>query len=225
MKFKAFTLIELMVVLAIIVIIATASVPQVQVWIARNRGNQAVSQIISDFSKAKSIAGYVINDTGDYIGQRPQTAIMFKKTRYLILQKTAMSGSWNESTDTVLKRVVLPMKVMLDYVNNGSTSDTLASTPTLVFTSSGRIKNSATNLVISSLTGLGGAMSCADVSSPINGKRVFFAILRSMINDNDGIYYRIEIAESGEYVVCSATSSAGVPNFSLNTEGHGYIEL
>jgi len=117
------------------------------------------------------------------------------------------------------------MKVMLDYVNNGSTSDTLASTPTLVFTSSGRIKNSATNLVISSLTGLGGGMSCADVSSPINGKRVFFAILRSMINDNDGIYYRIEIAESGEYVVCSATSSAGVPNFSLNTEGHGYIEL
>jgi prepilin-type N-terminal cleavage/methylation domain-containing protein len=59
---QGFTLIELMVVLSIIVIIATASVPKIQVWIARNRGNQAVSQLISDISKAKSISGYTVND-------------------------------------------------------------------------------------------------------------------------------------------------------------------
>ncbi|HPA57221.1 MAG TPA: prepilin-type N-terminal cleavage/methylation domain-containing protein, partial [bacterium] len=63
MKFKGFTLIELMVVLAIIIIIATASVPKIQEWTARNRGNQAVSQLISDFTKARSIAGYTVNDT------------------------------------------------------------------------------------------------------------------------------------------------------------------
>jgi len=64
MERKGFTLIELMVVLAIIVIIATASVPKIQVWTARNRGATAVSQIISDFSKAKSIAAYSVYDTG-----------------------------------------------------------------------------------------------------------------------------------------------------------------
>ncbi|HNZ54990.1 MAG TPA: prepilin-type N-terminal cleavage/methylation domain-containing protein [bacterium] len=55
MKFKAFTLIELMVTLGVITIIATASVPQVQMWIARNKGIQIVSQVISDFSKAETL--------------------------------------------------------------------------------------------------------------------------------------------------------------------------
>ncbi len=220
MKFKAFTLIELMVVLAIIVIIATASVPQVQVWIARNRGNQAVSQFISDFSKAKSIAAYTVIDSTVNIdghnvemGVRPQTAILARKTNYSILQKDSMSGAWSDISDRSIKRVNLPQNVFLERVNDATNSS--GSTATIVFTSSGRLKNSANAII----PDIGGSYNCGSVSSPINGKRVVVAIIRSMVTSSNGLWYRIEIAESGEYVVCVSASDT-IPVFEDNAEGY-----
>ncbi len=226
MKFKGFTLIELMVVLAIIVIIATASVPKIQVWIARNRGNQAVSQLISDISKAKSISGYTVNDTKDYIGQRPETAIMLRKTRYSIIQRTNMNaGAWEDvhvpaAGKFILKTVSLPMRVHLDFVNSEPTSDS-SSSPTIVLTSSGRFKSGADNTLFSNI---GGTISCNGVNSPLNGKRVFIGVLRSTIDEDDEIWYLIEMDQTGEYAVCSTTeTSGGLPVW--ESEQAGYIEL
>jgi prepilin-type N-terminal cleavage/methylation domain-containing protein len=226
MKFKAFTLIELMVVLAIIVIIATASVPQVQVWIARNRGNQAVSQIISDFSKAKSIAAYTVNDSivsidGNTVamGVRPETAIVFRNTFYTILQKADLSAAWDESANDLVKRVQLPLNVHLEDVNGGVASDTLASTSKVVFTSTGRVKNGSTNLIVSDL---GYTHSCKGAGSPINGRMVFTATLKSVIDPPNALWYQIDIAESGEYAVCVSASATGdtPPVFASNAEGY-----
>jgi prepilin-type N-terminal cleavage/methylation domain-containing protein len=225
MKFKGFTLIELMVVLAIIVIIATASVPQIQVWIARNRGNQAVSQLISDISKAKSISGYTVNDTKDYIGQRPETAIMLRKTRYSIIQRTNMNAaSWSDvaaADNSILKTVSLPMRVHLDFVNSEPTSDS-SSSPTVVLTSSGRFKNGTSNTLFSNI---GGTISCNGVDSPLNGKRAFIGVLRSMIDASSGIWYLIEMDETGDYAVCSAVSAQGDLPPDWSTDIAGYIEL
>lgn len=226
MKFKGFTLIELMVVLAIIVIIATASVPQVQVWIARNRGNQAVSQLISDFSKAKSIAAYTVNDSTVNIagnpvkmGVRPETAIVFRNTFYTILQKTDLSAAWDENANEIVKRVQLPLNVHLEQVNSGVASDTLASTTKVIFTSTGRVKSGSTNLIIDNL---GVTHDCGGVNSPINGRIVFTATLRSIINSTNALWYLIDVAESGEYAVCVSASTTGdtPPDFASNAEGY-----
>jgi len=225
MKFKGFTLIELMVVLAIIVIIATASVPKIQEWTARNRGNQAVSQLISDFTKARSIAGYTVNDTNQPIGVRPQIGLMLGSTRYFILQKDAMSGSWSNISDTTIKAARLPMNVAINNVNGEATNDGSTST-TIVFTSSGKVKNGATNGLVDYLTH---SMKCGSgasaVDSPINTKRVFVATVRSMINSKDGIYYRIEMDATGEYFVCACPHTSNdppndAPNFDDKAEAN-----
>jgi prepilin-type N-terminal cleavage/methylation domain-containing protein len=232
MKLKGFTLIELMVVLSIIVIIATATVPKVQVWIARNRGNQAVSQLISDISKAKSISGYTVNDVvvggaRQYVGQRPETGIMLRATSYSIIQRTDMNaGAWSDvpaAGNAILKKVSLPLKVSLHYVNDQETSDSAGMySPTVVLTSSGRFKDGSDNTIISNI---GGNINCpGGVNSPLNGKRVFIGILRSMIDGTDGIWYLIEMDQAGEYAVCSTVeTSSGLPVWTSTTAG--YIEL
>ena len=110
-KTNGFSLIELMVALGVLTIIATVAVPKVQVWNARNRGLQAVVEILSDFSKARSIAGYtVVGDETNgkieipvdvdnasagtmpvYIGVRLQTAMVFRAHEYAIYQKDTMT--------------------------------------------------------------------------------------------------------------------------------------
>lgn len=197
-KTTGFTLLELMIVLVIITIIATASVPQVQLWTARNRGATAVAQIISDFSKAKSIAAYSVNNDGDYVGGRPFTSIMFRQSRYTILQKTA-STSWNDATDKNVKRVALPTRVTIRTINAGTVSDT-GTAQTLVFTSTGRLKKSDNTLVP---FGIGTNSKCGTVTSPLDGRRVLLAIIRSEISATKAIWYRVEIDTTGEFFVCS----------------------
>ncbi|HQO92317.1 MAG TPA: prepilin-type N-terminal cleavage/methylation domain-containing protein, partial [bacterium] len=188
MKFKAFTLIELMIVLAIIVIIATASVPQVQVWIARNRGNKAVAQIISDFLKAKSVANYTVNDTNVTIGAenvqigvRPEIAMMFRKNRYFILQRNDTSAAWSENDD--LKTIELERNVFIEFVN-GSPTNLAGDTPTLVFTSTGKLKQTSDNKIVNPAAVPD--FSCgSSLNSPLDGKKVFYAVLRTVVNEHD----------------------------------------
>ncbi|MGI6394156.1 MAG: pilus assembly FimT family protein [bacterium] len=239
MKTKAFTLIELMVVLAIIVIIATASVPQVQMWIARNRGNQAVSQLISDISKAKSISGYTVIDDKDdvfestetneemkrYVGRKMQTGIVFRPESYSIVQRVDMSDTqWSDvntpPNNVVRKKQKLPLKVRLEFVNGSSASDS-SETPAIVLTSTGKIKYGNNQLVEK----VGGDMVCNDVDSPINGKRAFLAFVRSMIDENKSIWYQVEIGNDGSYAVCQAVGDGGSDPAQFGTEDAGYVEL
>lgn len=222
MRKNGFTLIELMVVLAIIMILATASVPQIQLWTARNRGATAVSQIISDFSKAKSIAAYSVGtlDTtgatgfytgGKYTRVRPETAIMFRTSSYSILQRTNTAIAWQDTPP--LKRTALPLRVSVVSINAGPTNDSSGASATLILTSTGRVKKIDNSLV--QLGASMGAMKCGDVDSPLNNRRVFGAIMKSDI-DVDGtkaLWYQVEIDTAGEIFVCVEPSSSGQPNF------------
>jgi len=218
MKFKGFTLIELMVVLAIIVIIATASVPQIQVWNARNKGLSAVSTIISEFSKAKSIAGYTVKQRATGItGLRSQTALYFKKDSISILQRDTMAvGSWTESE--AIKTIAMPRNIEISTVNGVA-----ASTPqAILFTSTGMLKSAAGVLAVANI---GGNLNCNGVDSPLNGRRVLYVEVFSIVQNSGRIWYRIEIDYTGNYTVCSVTAAEGsAPNYSSG-DGAGYIEL
>jgi len=216
MKFKAFTLIELMVVMAIIVIIATASVPQIQLWIARNNGVSAVSTIVSEFSKARSIAGYSVKQRATGItGLRSQTALYFNNTAVAILQRDTMTvGSWNINES--IRTVSLPNNVSILYINGNS----LTSPYTTIFSSTGRLKKSDGSLVPFG-AGLGNLV-CGATSSPLNGRIMFSSVLLSSVGAQGGIWYRVEIDETGNYAVCSVAKTT-LADF--NEENAGYIEL
>ena len=213
---KAFTLIELLVTLAIITILATASVPQVQMWTARNRGKAAVSNIVSDFAKAKSIAGYSMKDDGDapsssiyhdYHLQRPVTAIVFRKSSYSIVQRPSSikeSTTWkdiNDGTHVVVKKVPLPNSITIEIINTGPTNDGTGATPTIVFTSTGRAKKNDGTFV--PLGAGAGALKCGSENSVLDGRRILKAEIKAQVSDDYAVWYRVEIDPAGEFFVCS----------------------
>lgn len=217
MRRKGFTLIELMVVLAIIVIIATASVPSIQVWTARNRGTAAVSMIISDFSKAKAMAEYSMtvnrdvrdtsfNPEGDFIRQKLTTAIMFRKTSYSIIQQSG-NTAWHEVGPLKLSK--LPKNVSIEAVNTGATTDNPGGSHTVIFSSTGRLKKSDGSLVP---FGAGLAnLSCGSVQSPLNGTRILIAYMKSQIDADSSLWYQIEIDTEGEIFICMETGDDSGP--------------
>ena len=222
---NGFTLIELMVVLTIIVIIATASVPQIQLWIARNRGMTAVAQIISDFSKTKSIAAYSVNAntdnlsaSGNLVRTRPETAMMFRRSSYSILQRTVSTKAWHEvESDSPLKKTALPLRVEIKFVNAEEPTDNPGNSPTLIFTSTGRTKKIDNSLVLPGADA--GDLECGDINSPLNGRRIFVARIRSAVDDSRFLWYQIEIDTSGESFICmvTVTGEATTPDFSAET--------
>ena len=208
MRRKGFTLIELMVVLGIITIIATASVPQIQLWTARNRGVQAVSQIISDFSKAKSIAITITKQqqlpvelAGAYVfGSRPQIALFFEQDRYYIIQRDGMKqDGWIASSDKIIKMVSLPRNIVLQKVNDQSVS---AGIP-LVITSAGRLKKNDGSFVapVNNVT----YMRCGDQDSELKGTSIFMLTLKLAVSGANSLWYRLEIGQGGEYFICSSS--------------------
>ena len=228
-KTKGFSLMELMIALGILTLIATVAVPKVQVWNARNRGLQAVMEIISDFSKARSIAGYTVvgdntsgvikipvkvNDsTGEpegsgamdiYLGLRLQTAIVFGLHEYSIYQKKDMenkTNSWQQST--LLKKNLFPDSVSIESVN-GSTDSTTAFLGRLVFSSNGIVKGNLDEFPSMSLTNCGNVENFK--ANPLK-QIVMRTVVKSKISDTDSIWYRIDIDKSGEYFVCTAFSA------------------
>lgn len=228
-KTKGFSLIELMIALGVLTIIATVAVPKVQMWNARNRGLQTVMEIISDFSKARSVAGYTIvgNDGSDkieipvdvdhpegtkmpvYMGIRRQTAMVFRKSEYGIYQKQSMTGTWTGANSSMLKKNKLLNTVTLERVNNLQTPTDLSDfTILLNFTSNGKIKSSA-GAIISS----GAAVDqcgTGDNKKTMLKQVVFSAILRSKISmyGEDSIWYRVNIDQRGDYTVCTLFSSS-----------------
>lgn len=220
-KTKGFSLIELMVAMAVLTILATVAVPKVQMWNARNRGLKAVLDIISDFSKARSIAGYTVvgDDTngvieipvkvndytgvseGDpmkvYLGIRLQTAIVFGAHEYSIYQKKDMANttnSWQKST--LLKKNMLPDTVSIERVNGSAET---GFNRRLVFTSNGIVKNNLDTFPDNTVS------ECGGTGNHHLKQIVMSAIVRSKIGSSgsDSIWYRIDIDKSGEYFICT----------------------
>lgn len=224
MRRKGFTLIELMVVLTIIVIVATASVPQIQLWNARNKGVAAVSMVISDFSKAKAMAGYSMtvdrsirdtsmNPDGEFIRNKLFTAILYRKTSYSIIQQSG-SDAWY--TVNPLKQSKLPKNVSIESVNTASPNDNSGQSPaTYIFTSTGRLKNTDGSLVLFGANATG--IVCGNVGSPLEGTRIFIAYLKSKIDDNRSLWYQVEMDTEGETFICVETGGDSAPDFSGDT--------
>jgi len=209
MRRKGFTLIELMVVLGIITIIATASVPQIQLWTARNRGVQAVSQIISDFSKAKSIAITITKQqqlpvelAGAYVfGSRPQIALFFEQDRYYIIQRDGMKqDGWIASSDKIIKMVSLPRNIVLQKVNDQSVSSGIP----LVITSAGRLKKEDGSFIVP-VNNVTYMQTCGDQQSELKGVSVFMITLKATVSGTNSLWYRLEIGQGGEYFICSSS--------------------
>jgi len=146
---------------------------------------------------------------------------MFRKTNYSILQKTATT-SWNDLTDTNLKRSNMPARVYIDTINLGATSDSGVNSPTLVFTSTNRVKKSDDSLV--PLGAGAGSLRCGNIVSPLDGKRIFVGYLKSEVTATNSIWFRVEIDTSGEFFVCTMISTNGSqPDFS--NSGANILEL
>jgi len=230
---KGFSLIELIVAMAIVTILATVAVPKVQIWNARNRGLKTVMEILSDFSKARSVAGYTIVSQEDslqipinseiedsekmtvYMGVRSQTAIVFRKNEYGIYQKKSMAtNDWGGAGSTLLKRNILAKNVSIEKVNQ--TMDPPANTTgfdaLLIFTSNGKVKSTSGSII----DGVGSTSTdkCSDGKSSLN-KLVLSAVIRSKISDSgaDSIWYRLNIDKNGNYTICTDFTSNGSYNF------------
>ena len=229
-KTKGFSLIELMIAMAILTIIATAAVPRVQVWNARNRGLQTVMELISDFSKARSVAGYTVavnSDSGKieipvdidhpdgdkmpvYMGVRRQTAMVFRKSEYGIYQKQSMNtASWDASA-LLLKKNALLDTVTVEKVNGSATQSDVSSfdeANTFNFTSTGKLKKFDGSIISS---GAGSGKCGAGITERYLQNIVFSAVIRSKISKGgkDSIWYRVDIDQRGEYMVCTVVKES-----------------
>lgn len=250
MRKNGFSLIELMIALGVLTIIATVAVPKVQVWNARNRGLQAVVEILSDFSKARSIAGYtVVGDKNKgkieipvkadgststkmpvYVGIRLQTAMVFRAHEYAIYQKETMKVSdW--ASANVLKRNRLPDTVSIVKINNfDNISATAAANDVskrLVFTSNGLVKTQGgTDSSSSETFATANKVSCGKESTPMNSL-VFSAIVKSEISgtEKDAIWYKLDIDQAGEYHICMAFASESSYSSSIFTNNGNTLSL
>lgn len=244
MRKRGFSLLELMITLGVLTIVATVAVPKVQVWNARNRGLKTVMELVSDFSKAKSVAGYTvavdtdngkieipvnIDDDGSgsdkmpvYMGIRRQTAIMLRRTEYAIYQKDSMTETWDgDATVRLLKKNVLMNTVTIEKVNGNPTPESTTSfsnSGRFSFTSTGKLKYGSSGALVPA--GQGGEGKCGD-SDRYLPNVIFSAIIRSKISKsgNDSIWYRLDIDQRGEYLICSVftdTDSVDYGYFSGN---------
>lgn len=245
-KTKGFSLIELMIAMGVLTIIATVAVPKVQMWNARNRGLQTVMEIISDFSKARSVAGYTIvgNDGNNkieipvdvdnpggtkmpvYMGIRRQTAMVFRKSEYGIYQKQSMTPTWSAANSVILKSNKLLNTVTVETINGQAVptdSTAFNSNAILDFTSNGKIRNSSGSVVSAGA----GSNTCGNGL----GKKtllqhvVFSVIIRSRItlSGEDSIWYRVNVDQRGDYNVCTLFASS--PTVPTDFSGGEWLDI
>lgn len=240
-KTNGFSLIELMVAMAVLTIIATVAVPKVQVWNARNRGLKVVMELLSDFSKARSVAGYTIvnssgaafkipvnveeEETSDdddtsgsskmevFVGVRSQTAIVFRKKEYGIYQKTSMAAAdWTPSKSVMLKRNLLADNVTIERVNETMyPASNTTSFESLLAFTSNGMLKNTDDKII---TGIGGndADKCGNKKALQNV--VLSAVIRSKISsDGESIWYRLNIDRNGDYTICTQFEKSESFNF------------
>lgn len=211
---KGFTLIELMVTLAIIALAARLSMPKVNEWMARQQAKQLASQLIADFSKARILAGntYIPDNDSTHLtvlgtgSVSNQAALFFqnlngRSTYWVLTRNSTVTGTWHPSSDPVVRQMTLPGRILLTRVNGSDMSNA----QTVAFTSSGRAKTATNSLVTLS------TVTCGGVASPVNATlRVDF---RANVNSTTDLFYSVSINNFGEYQVCM---SVGNDNFASN---------
>ena len=221
---KAFSLLELLIVMAVISIIMSAAAPGVDRWIARYRAQAFISTLVSDFAEAKILAttgGAHRSSTSATSTDPFNTAIRFTPTEYQVLTRSyapVSNTSWSpaEAHNTLIKTVIYPrgvsiLKLYSSYsTGTGSAilSYTPDSNPTYVFLSTGVAKDGASgNMLISSTT-----ETCGGVTLPPMTLRVNITVDQQFSPDLD--YYRIMLDSNGDYGVCYAT------NTNFPSQGH-----
>ncbi len=194
---RGFTIIELMVVLALIGLVSYLSIPRVEEWIARQQARQFISQFISDFSKAVSISRVNQNVTGEFsIGAVITRAAIYVNfndpRRYAVLTRTEAGSSpvnWSPATDNVLKEVILPGRLQIYDVNHVNSG-----TAVLQFTPSGQVRNVVGNPIAPFQENCG-----SQASNKLYHAQV---VLRANLYFSQPLFYRIEVNTLGEYRVC-----------------------
>ncbi len=220
---KGFTLIELMVTLAVIAIVAGLSMPQVEAWIARQQARQFVSQLISDFSKARTLAGdYYIADNISGSGARAnQSALYFKnaagKSMYWVLTRNSDdTTNWNPASDPVVRKMNLPNRLLITKLPQGSPAalqpiDPSSYTAAFSYTSTGLLKDKDNKLMSLS------PQMCGTVTPALTPQLI--VQFRATINASTSLNYLVQLNSNGEYHVCQSPydqfSSSGVEVKSL----------
>ena len=230
---KAFTIIELMICLAVVSILAGAAVPQVKLWNARNRGLDAVTSIIADYSKARSVASYInvepsasdgsqITYSEDFsglasqvhIGKRPQIALKFENDgkSYSILQKNRSSDAWTSASVVKLKTTELPSGVNIKkiFFNAISQNDLF------VFTPDGRVKF-GDQFTTKGFTVNVNSLACGPEGGTIRQATEMIIQTETKVEDGKYISHRIDFNTLGAYHVCVAYhSTSGSAEFRTN---------
>jgi len=241
---KAFTIIELMICLAVVSILAGAAVPQVRLWNARNRGLEAMTSIISDYSKARTIANYIVVepasganeinydeslaglDSQVHIGKRPQVALKFAADgkSYSILQKNKHDEAWTSTSVVTLKKTTLPSGVAIKRILD----NTITSNDLFFFSPDGRLMTGnangqqgvpvITDSRFSFYQDTNQAFACGG-NTTIRQKTELVLVVESKIDDGKYVSYRIDFNTLGAYHVCVAYHSvSGTPGFDSNGE-------
>ena len=222
-KSHAFTLIELMTVLIIIVLVATMSIPKVNKWIARNRAKAVVATFVSDFSYALNLAKDSYVDSSTSFGSIPtQTAMIFAKNGYVVLKRNSnIMTNWS-TKDLIIKKVQMPGTTTKPYVefvkvNGQSLSSTnllslSGSTGYVIsFSSSGMAKDNANSKITSSTLSI---TVCGSSNSPFSNTHILVAYLKVPISSKFSLWYQIEFNSDGDYFICMAPNLSGSLDFS-----------
>jgi prepilin-type N-terminal cleavage/methylation domain-containing protein len=202
---KAFTIIELLVVMVLISILAAVSVPHIEEWVARQQARQFTAGLIADFSKAA-----LISRTNQNLGD-PAHSILplssgstFSKAalyfnfqnlvQYSILMRTAPNASligWSPATAETLKSVPIPRRITIYSVNNIS-SGVVA----FVFTPSGEVRSIYNYVITPSQQNCG-----TQTSTKLYTAQIEF---RANVRSSDALFYRLEMNSFGEYRLCQS---------------------
>lgn len=196
---NAFTLIELMVTLAVIAIIATLSMPKVEEWVARQQARLFISQLIADYSKARTLAGsYFIHDASTGSGARTnQAALYFQNANgtssYSLLTRNNGSTAGWPADSILVRKTSLPSRLSLKVVHASAMSEN--STAVIALTSAGiALDGNGKALSGSWMVPCGGKNSNKRYSTQIE--------FRAAVHSTNYLYYRVELNPIGEYRVC-----------------------
>ncbi|HOW50446.1 MAG TPA: prepilin-type N-terminal cleavage/methylation domain-containing protein [bacterium] len=218
MSRRAFTIVELMVVIALISVTAVLSMPRVNEWIARQQAKRVISQLITDYSKAVALSSKSTMHTSTGGSYTNRAAIYFqnadgKHAYSILLRNNGSNASWSMN-DPVVKFVRLPGRVSFTNINETSFGSTAATA--ISFTSTGiALDNANTMLNLKSFydvpSNCGGQTSNKKYSARID--------LRADISDSKALFYRVEINQFGEYRICASFGDANFASNGLEVRG------
>jgi prepilin-type N-terminal cleavage/methylation domain-containing protein len=200
-EIRGFSLLELIVVLVIITMLATFSVPQVNLWVAQNRARRAIVQLIGDFNRARILAaGTSVLKTNEMISRRPLTALHFPNSQsYRTIQRlgTNLFGWGASASDVIVRSSELHHSVSFVTINGVAAG----ANNVIIFTPSKQIMNMGRAIITTVADA--NTEKCGTIDNPLKDNRVFQVVLKSDITETVSMYYYINIGPGGEHYVCA----------------------